>query len=211
MHVAQDDQAIAAFFDECARKQLMYTFDTLEQARLERFLAQWDIRSGQRILEPGCGAGRLTQVLASATGPGGEVYANDLSPAMIQLARERALPSHVHFSCESVLHLECEDGRFDRIICLNVFPHFGDKAGVLCELARVLKPDGRLWVNHFKSRDELNQFHQQAAPELDGHVLPCRHAMCRLFADAGLDVEEILDGADGYSLEAVKRASVEGG
>jgi len=206
MCMTQDDREIAAFFDRCAEKGLMCEFDDAEREKLARFLLHWDVQGGQRILEPGCGSGRLTWVLAGATAPGGEVYANDLSPAMIRLAHERKLPSYVHFSCGSVSHIDREDGCFDQVICLNVFPHIVDKTGALKEFARVLKNGGRLWINHFRNREDLNHFHEQAAPEISGHVLPDEHAMRRMMHEAGFDVTDILDDSGGYSLRAVKHS-----
>jgi ubiquinone/menaquinone biosynthesis C-methylase UbiE len=204
MHAAKDDHEISAYFDHCAREGLLYEFEPSEQAKLERFLAAWDIRLGQRILEPGCGTGRLTRVLAEATGPDGEVYANDLSPAMIQLAKERGLPPHVHLVCEPVSVIQRQDEWFDKVICLNVLPHITDKTGALKEFARVLKPDGRLWVNHFSGRDDLNHFHHHAAPEVSNHMLPCPHTMRRMAQEAGLEIIELRDQGEVYSLEAAK-------
>jgi demethylmenaquinone methyltransferase/2-methoxy-6-polyprenyl-1,4-benzoquinol methylase len=205
MHADQDDHEIGAFFDRCARKRLMYEFEPDEQEKLKRFLEVWDVRPGQRILEPGCGNGRLTRVLAEATCPDGEVYATDLSPAMLALARERGLPAHVHLVCGSAVMIEREDQWFDRVICLNVFPHLSDKLGALKEFARVLKPDGSLWVNHFEGRDNLNRFHHEAAPEVSQHVLPCPHTMRRMAQEAGFEVVEFVDQGEVYSVKAVKQ------
>lgn len=204
MHTDQSNSEIAAFFDRCAEKRLMYEFEPAEQLKLTRFLAAWDLRPGNRVMEPGCGSGRLTRVLAEAVGADGEVYANDLSPAMLALARERGLPAHVDLVCASATAIPRQDQWFDQIICLNVFPHFSDKAGVLREFFRVLKPAGCLWINHFSGRDELNHFHHGAAPEVSEHRLPCPHTMRRMAQEAGFEVVELVDQGEVYSFQAVK-------
>ena len=207
MSEIHDDNAIATYFDQCAGAGLMYQFEPAEQVKLNAFLSEWDIAPGQRVLEPGCGSGRLTQALAKATGPSGEVYACDLSPAMIQLARERGMPGHVHLACGSTRHIARDGAWFDRIICLNVFPHILDKSGALTEFARVMKPSGRLWINHFRGRDDLNHFHQHAAAEVSSHQLPCAHTMRTLLDEAGFELLDLRDQAESYSLQARPRTS----
>ncbi len=205
MNTAEKDEEISAFFDRCAEQKLMYEFDSEEQDKLRLFLASWNVRPGQRVLEPGCGSGRLTQVLAEATAPDGEVYAGDLSPAMIHLAQERHMPSHVHLVCGPATSIERPDEWFDTVVCLNVFPHVMDKSGALREFARVLKASGNLWISHFSGRDELNRFHHHAASEVSNHMLPCPHTMRHMMQDAGFGIVELTDRTGVYSLHAVKQ------
>lgn len=202
MSGAQTNEEIAAFFDRCADRGLMLDFPPEERLKLAGFFEAWAIRPGSRVLEPGCGAGRLTEELAGAVGPAGEVYACDLSPGMLRRARARNLPPHVHFALGSALRVARPDGWFDRVICLNVFPHFARPAAALCEFARLLKPGGELWINHFEGSESLNRFHRGAAPEVSGHALPCPRLMQRLMAEAGFYVDRLEDGAESYRLKA---------
>lgn len=226
MPSARSDHELAAFFDRCAHKRLMTDFPGEELAKLEGFLELWDIKPGARILEPGCGSGRLTEVLARAAGPEGEVYACDVSGEMLRLARERfgegerfqqgehfregehvqesdgPLPPGVHFALESALAIQRPAAWFDRVICMNVFPHFSEPEKALREFARLLKPGGALWINHFEGRDSLNRFHHEAAPEVSDHVLPCPYTMRRLMDAAGLQIETLEDRPEGYWLKA---------
>lgn len=200
------DQGIAEFFDRCAHKRLMYEFEPTERETLRHFLELWAIKPGMRVLEPGCGSGRLTAVLAEAVGPEGEVVACDLSPEMIRLAEGRGLPSQVCLICGSATTIERAAGICDRIICLNVFPHFMDKAAVLHEFARLLRPDGQLWINHFEGRESLNHFHHHAAPEVSDHMLPCPFTMRRLLDENGFTLLDLVDRADAYWAKAAKTA-----
>ena len=204
MNTTRDDLQISAFFDRCAEKRLMQEFEPSERETLNGFLLDWGISPGNRILEPGCGSGRLTEVLAEAVGPAGEIYAMDLSPAMIELARERGLPDHVHFDCGSAASIPREAACFDFVICLNVFPHFADKAAILREFARVLNPSGQLWVNHFSSREELNHFHLHAGEEVAHHMLPCADDMSAMMIAAGFRTVDLNEGSDFYSLRAAR-------
>jgi len=205
MSAANTDKDIGDFFDRCADKRLMYEFEPEEQEKLKWFFVNWNIRPGQRVLEPGCGSGRLTQLLAETVGPKGEVYACDLSTAMIRLARERRLPPYVHFVEMSTLSIERSDGWFDAVICLNVFPHIMDKSAALTEFARVLKPAGAIWINHFQGREGINRFHHDAAPEVSNHTLPCPHTMRRLLEEGGFELLEVTDNSDAYSLRARRK------
>ena len=198
------ERSLGEFFDRCARQGLMYDFEPAEREKLGRFLAAWGIEPGFRVLEPGCGAGRLTAILADAVGGAGEVIACDLSPEMIARARERGLPPQAHFVNSSVSAIERPDGWFDRVICLNVFPHFADKAAVLGAFHRLLREDGQLWINHFRGRDDLNRFHREAAPEVASHVLPCPLTMRRMLEENGFVPTELADGEGGYELKALK-------
>lgn len=196
-------EKMGEFFDKCAREGVMVEFESDERERLGRFMRAWDIRPGMRILEPGCGSGRLTAVLAEAAGEAGEIWACDLSKEMIRLARQRGLPARVRFLQEPVTRIQCEDGYFDRIICLNVFPHFLDPAMVLRAFRRVLRDTGQLWINHFMARDELNGFHRNVGPEVSRHKLPCRDTMQRLLDEAGFHIGKLSDGPEGYALVAL--------
>lgn len=205
MTSAYHDHEISEFFDRCARQRLMYEFEPMEQQTLRQFFELWEITPGMRVLEPGCGAGRLTVMLADAVGPQGEVMACDLSSEMIRLAEERGLSAQVCTVCGPVTEMARPAGWFDRIICLNVFPHFTDKQAVLREFRRLLKPQGALWINHFEGRESLNHFHHHAAPEVAEHALPCPCGMRHLLEEAGFDMLELVDRADAYWVKAIKR------
>jgi SAM-dependent methyltransferase len=138
--MAKDNAALAAYFDRCAAEGAMAGFSTEEEARIERLLALWNLRPGERVVEPGCGAGRLTERLARAVGPEGHVLAFDISRGMIERAQERGLPAQVTLAVADVAGIPAADASFDVAICFNAFPHFADPAKALSELARVLVP-----------------------------------------------------------------------
>lgn len=199
-----NDSEIGAFFDECARNSVFESFAPGDEEKLAELFKRWDISPGMRIVEPGCGAGRLTERLAAAVGNNGFVYAFDLSGEMIRRARARNLPGCVRFACGSVEAIPVEDSSFDSAVCFNVFPHFSDSKAALDELHRVLKPGGQLRINHFRSRASLNEMHRNASQVIIAHEMPDTAEMKHLLETHGFTATELLDSAEtGYNLHAV--------
>ena len=91
-----------------------------------------------RVLEVGCGWGELAEWLARESGA--EVVATDLSPRMVELARERGVDASV----ADVQALPFEDGSFDVAVAAWMLYHVPDLDRGIAELARVLRPGGRL-------------------------------------------------------------------
>ena len=200
---SSQDLELGSFFDECASQGLMDGFEPGELPTLERFFAGWAIRPGDRVLEPGCGAGRLTERLAEAVGPAGRVFACDLSAGMLACARRRGLPPQVTLVHGTVTELEAPGQGFDHILCMNVFPHFLEPEAVLRHFARLLKPGGALWVNHFESSARLNDFHRQAGRSVERHTLLPAARMHELFSPAGLTVVLAEEADDIYRVMAI--------
>jgi SAM-dependent methyltransferase len=92
----------------------------------------------RRILEVGCGWGELAEWLARETGA--EVVATDLSPRMVELSRARGVDARV----ADVRTLPFEDASFDVAVAAWMLYHVRELDRALAELARVLRPAGRL-------------------------------------------------------------------
>jgi ubiquinone/menaquinone biosynthesis C-methylase UbiE len=111
-------------------------------------LALEDVVSPVRILDLGTGTGVVAQALAERY-PEAEVVGIDLSPAMIEEARDR-LPSElgarVDFQVGDAAALVSPDGDFDLVVLSNMIPFFD-------ELARIVASGGRL-VFSFSRGDE---------------------------------------------------------
>jgi SAM-dependent methyltransferase len=94
----------------------------------------------RRILEVGCGWGELAEWVGRETGA--EVVAVDLSPRMVELACERGVDARAG----DVQDLEFADGEFDVAIAAWMLYHVPELDRGIAELARILRPGGRLVV-----------------------------------------------------------------
>ena len=104
------------------------------------------------ILEVGCGTGKNTPFLAQI---GENVYAVDFSEGMIERAKEKVQAENVRFSMMDITQKWIfEDQSFDLIVCNLVLEHIEDLSFIFSEAARVLKDNGRFFIN------ELHPFKQ---------------------------------------------------
>jgi arsenite methyltransferase len=104
---------------------------------------------GERVVDVGCGAGIDSLIAAEMVGPEGAVVGVDMTPAMLAKARlgaERAGYSHVQFHHGLAESLPVDEGWADLVISNGVLNLFPDKYAGLQEMARVLKPGGRLQI-----------------------------------------------------------------
>ncbi len=104
---------------------------------------------GERVVDVGCGAGIDSIIAARMVGPTGSVIGVDMTPAMVEKARagakEAGLPK-VEFRQGLAESLPVADGWADVVISNGVLNLFPDKLAGLQEMARVLKPEGRLQI-----------------------------------------------------------------
>jgi SAM-dependent methyltransferase len=119
-----------------------------------------EIAAGERVVDVGCGAGLDSLIAARKVGTEGAVIGVDMTPAMLEKARHgasQARLTNVEFRQGYGEALPAPDGWADVIIsngALNLMP---DKAAALCEMARVLKPGGRLQIGDILVQKEVPQ------------------------------------------------------
>ena len=116
--------------------------------------------AGERVVDVGCGAGIDSLVAARMVGPSGEVVGVDMTPAMLDRARASAQLggfSNVHFHQGLAESLPVETGWADVVISNGVLNLFPDKYAGLQEMARVLKPGGRLQIGDILVQKSLGQ------------------------------------------------------
>lgn len=107
------------------------------------------IQSGERVLDIGCGAGIDSLIAAKMVGPGGEVIGVDMTSAMLEKARKSADEAsfdQVEFRHGFGEELPVPDTWADVVISNGVLNLMPDKTAALEEMARILKPAGRLQI-----------------------------------------------------------------
>jgi ubiquinone/menaquinone biosynthesis C-methylase UbiE len=96
-------------------------------------------------VDVGAGTGRYTERLAKLLGDRATVHAVDLSPAMLLVLLHDRLPGQHDVACCQAERLPIADGSVDFVTTFNAVHHF-DLEGFVQEAARVLAPDGHLFV-----------------------------------------------------------------
>lgn len=112
----------------------------------DRLRRQWS--SGALVLDAGCGRGRNVFYLSQT---GFTVYACDLSPVAISVAKARArrADTTASFHIADLAYLPYPDNSFAAVVCVHVLPYHY-KAGIargVRELRRVLRQDGWLYFD----------------------------------------------------------------
>jgi demethylmenaquinone methyltransferase/2-methoxy-6-polyprenyl-1,4-benzoquinol methylase len=164
---AQFAEQVNRMFDRVASR-----YDLLNSLMSAGLHHRWRERAADRAeLAPGgsaldvcCGTGDLTLELASRLAPGGSVVGCDFSEPMLDLAREKAEARNVdgvRFEWADALSLPYDAGRFDAVTVGFGLRNFADRDRGLREMARVLRPGGRLVVLEFTrpSRPPFSTFY----------------------------------------------------
>ena len=154
--VAEEEKAarVGEVFDKVAeRYDLM---NDLMSLGLHRYWKHFAVsvarpRAGERILDVATGSGDLAAAFARRVAPGGEVWATDVNRKMLQRGRDRLLDSGAlspAVQCDAE-RLPFPDAYFDCVTVGFGLRNMTHKDRALSEMARVLKPGGRVVVLEF--------------------------------------------------------------
>lgn len=108
-----------------------------------------ELNSGEKVVDIGCGAGIDSLVAAKKVGSNGKVIGVDMTDAMLNKARkagEEAGFNQVEFKKGHAESLPIEDGWADIVISNGVINLTPDKKTTFREIARILKPNGRVQI-----------------------------------------------------------------
>jgi SAM-dependent methyltransferase len=113
------------------------------------------VPAGGVVADVGCGTGRALPALRDAVGPGGTVLGIDVTPEMLEVARDRAAASGAALVLADAERLPLADATLAAVLAAGLVGHFADPAAGLAELARVTRPGGVLAVFHPVGRGVL--------------------------------------------------------
>ena len=128
-------------------------FGLTSEEEQRMFFGALDLRPGDLtsrwVLDAGCGSGRLTRGLAAL---GGDVVGLDVAPSINYVARLSRGVANLHLVQGSLLDIPLADGAFDVVWSMGVIHHTGDTPRAFANLARVVRPGGRMYVWVYSSR-----------------------------------------------------------
>jgi len=155
------------------------------------------IKTGDKVLDVGCGTGDLTIEAKKIAGPRGDVHGTDASPNMIHQAGQKAARNgvKVNFQVGLVEVIEFAENQFDVVLSSLMMHHLPDevKRNGLAEIYRVLRPGGRLLIVDMQSTTggSLGQRLSELMIQIHGGHTAMRDNVVRqipLVKDAGFEI-----------------------
>ena len=176
----------------------------------ERLVELLDPRPGETILELAAGPGDTGLLAAGALAPGGRLVSTDVAPEMVEAARRRAaelaLGELVSFAVEDMESLSFADASFDGALCRWGLMLVPDMQAAATEIARVLRPEGRIALAVWADPDDNDWMPaagrsalelglvERPDPDAPGPFRLAREgALESLLTEAGLAVERVED------------------
>jgi SAM-dependent methyltransferase len=104
----------------------------------------FDVRGCKRILDAGCGNGRYSKYLLRWADHDAVIAGFDLSQRMLKRARRRLHSPRINHVAADLTRIPFATGLFDAVVCGYVLEHLPDPRPGLAELARVMRPGGKM-------------------------------------------------------------------
>lgn len=177
-------------------------FEEALDAMTDQVIQRLDPQPGQRLLDVGCGLG--TPALRLARNYPVRITGISNSPRQVGFASERArdatgLAGDVSFEVTDAMNLPYPDESFDGVMSFESMHHMPDKTRVLKEIARVLRPGGRLSLADIALRtvpDQKGDSRQQAAASSETFSMGKLDEYDELLKKADFEPLEIRDVSD---------------
>jgi ubiquinone/menaquinone biosynthesis C-methylase UbiE len=164
-------------------------------------LQHLELAAGETVVDLGSGAGIDALIAARAVGPQGRVIGVDMTPEMLAAARANAQKAgfdHVEFREGRLERLPVDDATVDAVTSNCVINLVPDKRAVFAEIARILRPGGRLVVSDIVLERELPAIVRDNVIAYVGCIAGAelRQDYFEMLAEAGLGDVEILKDVD---------------
>ena len=166
-------------------------------------------REGSRVLDIACGSGRTTLRIGQRTGC--SVHGIDTHAAAIAEARAAAeqlgLTGRAAFDqVDASRQLPFSDASFDALICIDAINHLPNRAGVLGDWARVLKPGGVLvFTDPIVVTGPLTNEEMTIRSSIGFFLFVPPGTDERFLAEAGFTVTDIVDRTENMAVTAHRR------
>jgi arsenite methyltransferase len=174
-----------------------------------------ELHEGETVLDLGSGGGIDVILSANRVGPTGVAYGLDMTDEMLALAQQNAREagvSNVHFLKGVIEQVPLPANSVDVVISNCVINLSTDKPAVLTEVARVLKPGGRIGISDVVAEDRLSP---EERAERGSYVGCIAGALSKGEYEAGLEAagfehisieftHEVADGMHAAAVKAVK-------
>ena len=170
------------------------------------------LRPGETVIDLGCGGGLDVLLAADKVGPTGKAIGIDMTDEMLELSRRNAAGrKNVEFHKATIDNMPLPDASVDCVISNCVINLAPDKPAVFREIARVLKPGGRLAVSDIALKKQL-------PPEIGNDLMAYVGCVAgailiedyrNWLSAAGFDAVEIIDA--GKDLNAYSKVTGQSG
>jgi 2-polyprenyl-6-hydroxyphenyl methylase/3-demethylubiquinone-9 3-methyltransferase len=160
---------------------------TREDFSLEREFAlmlEWlQVQAGQTFLDVGTSTGNYARALGAR---GASVTAIDISKPMLERAQALTNDAGISFEQANVEALPYPDSSFDGVVVGASLNEFFDTDQALAEMARVLRPEGKLFMMYLRASDTAVGRLIQAPFKLSGVRFPSRDRVAQTLATHGV-------------------------
>ncbi len=148
----QTDARRGRITDEAAQVYEAFFVPALFAQWPDRVLNAAEVRTGDRVLDVGCGTGVLAAAASARTRPSGRVVGLDPNEAMLAVAASR--PEPIEWRAGAAESIPFADASFDHVVSQFALMFFDDRVKGLGEMARVVRPGGSAAVATWSAADE---------------------------------------------------------
>lgn len=135
---------------------------------IDTILDNGGIKENVAVLDVACGTGVLFPYYLQRNVK--DITAVDLSPEMVKIAKSKFPQADIICGDAETITF---DRQFDTVMIYNAFPHFPEPEKVIENLAKAIKPNGRISIAHGMSKKDLDEIHKKSAGKVSNPLPEC--------------------------------------